>query len=121
MRHGIFACLMIASTCFGVDVATAQDAAAAGDRLFKQRCGACHPTKRNGVGPHLQGIVGRSAGSVEGFNYSPALKSSGITWTPEALHEYLAGPAAMIPGTKMVQRFNKADERRAIIEYLQSQ
>lgn len=49
--------------------------AADGQRLFQQRCGACHQvdSTRNGVGPHLQGVVGRAAGSVEGFRYSPAM------------------------------------------------
>ncbi|MCZ4094061.1 c-type cytochrome [Sinorhizobium psoraleae] len=61
--------------------------AAPAQRLFQQRCGACHQiaTPRNGVGPNLQGIVGRAAGAVEGFRYSPALKDSGVTWTPRRL------------------------------------
>ncbi|TIQ76180.1 MAG: c-type cytochrome [Mesorhizobium sp.] len=90
-----------------------------GERLFRQRCGACHQsaTTRNGAGPHLQGVVGRAAASVEGF-YSPALRDSGITWTPETLETYLANPTAMVGGTRMVQRFNNAEERRAIVEFL---
>ncbi|MBD9638853.1 cytochrome c family protein [Ensifer sp. ENS07] len=96
--------------------------AAPGARLFQQRCGTCHQlaTTRNGVGPHLQGVVGRPAGSVEGFKYSPALKASGVTWTPETLETFLANPGTMVRGTRMTQRFNNADERRAIIEFLGS-
>ncbi len=96
--------------------------ASPGERLFEQRCGACHQlaTNRNGVGPHLQGVIGRSAGSVEGFKYSPALKGSGVTWTPETLETYLTNPGAMVRGTRMTQRFNNAEERRAIIEFLGS-
>ena len=65
-------------------------------------------------------MVGRVAGSTEGFNYSPALRDSGITWAPETLDTYLANPTAMVRGTRMVQRFNNADERRVIIEFLSS-
>ncbi|MCA1444261.1 cytochrome c family protein [Ensifer sp. IC4062] len=95
---------------------------APGQRLFQQRCGACHQiaTPRNGVGPNLQGIVGRAAGSVGGFRYSPALKDSGVTWTPETLETFLTNPTTMVRGTRMTQRFNNADERRAIIEFLGS-
>ena len=93
---------------------------AAGQRLFQQRCGACHQitTSRNGVGPNLQGVIGREAGSVEGFNYSPALKDSGITWNADTLETWLSNPTAMVRGTRMTQRFSNADERHAIIEFL---
>lgn len=100
--------------------ALAQDGAAAGQTPFRQRCGACHQieTARNGVGPHLQRLVGRSAGSVAGVNFSPALKASGIAWTPETLDVYLANPTSLVRGTRMTQRFGNADERRAIIEFV---
>lgn len=75
--------------------------AAPGQKLFQQRCGACHQleTPRNGVGPHLLGVVGRTAGSVDGFRYSAALKGSGIAWTAETLETFLSNPAAMVRGT----------------------
>ncbi len=96
--------------------------AALGARLFQQRCGTCHQiaTTRNGVGPHLQAVVGRTAGSDESFKYSPALKTSGVTWTTETLDTFLTNPGAMVRGTRMTQRFNNAEERRAIIEFLGS-
>jgi cytochrome c len=123
MRCAALVCLLLALACATTGLAKAQEAdTSTGERLFQQRCGACHQqtTARNGVGPHLQGVVGRAAGSVEGFNYSPALRNSGITWAPVSLDAFLAGPAAMVPGSRMVQRFNNADERRVIIEFLQS-
>lgn len=94
--------------------------ATAGQKLFQQRCGACHQiaSTRNGVGPHLQGIIGKPAGSVEGFRYSPALRDSGITWNAETLETFLTNPGAIVRGTRMTQRFNKAEERSAIIEFL---
>ncbi|WP_342239798.1 c-type cytochrome [Inquilinus sp. OTU3971] len=111
---------MLASALTGwAGTASAQEADA-GQRLFQQRCGACHQvaTPRNGVGPNLQGVIGRAAGSVQGFNYSPALRDSGITWDAGTLEIFLANPAAMVRGTRMTQRFNNADERRAIIGFL---
>lgn len=122
MKQTIFAALALLAIAWTTDAAVAQEADVPGERLFRQRCGACHQieTTRNGAGPHLQGVVGRAAGSVEGFNYSPALRDSGITWTPETLETYLANPTAMVRGTRMVQRFDNAEERRAIIEFLSS-
>ncbi|MDS7278882.1 hypothetical protein NXG15_29710, partial [Klebsiella pneumoniae] len=53
------------------------------------------------VGPNLFGVVGRSAGSLSNFAYSPAMKASGITWTNAKLAQYLAAPTTTIPGNKM--------------------
>lgn len=99
--------------------AHAQDAAD-GPRLFQQRCGACHQvdSTRNGVGPHLQGVIGRTAGVVEGFRYSPAMQGSSITWDAAQLDTFLTNPAGLVRGTRMTQRFAKADERKAIIDFL---
>lgn len=123
MRCIVIGLLAAAPLSLSIASAMAQGSdAAAGERLFRQRCGACHQidTARNGVGPHLQGIVGRAAGSSEGANVSPALKASGITWTPETLDAYLADPTSLVRGTRMVQRFGNAEERRAIIEFVKT-
>ena len=93
-------------------LAQAQDAAA-GEKTFAQ-CRACHqigPTAKNAVGPVLNGIIGRKAGTVEGYNYSPANKNSGITWDEATFREYIKDPKAKIPGTKMVYAGLK-DEKR---------
>ena len=82
--------------------AIAQDVAA-GEKVFA-KCKVCHQvgeTAKNGVGPVLNGILGRKAGSVEGYNYTPANKNSGLTWDEATLKEYLKNPRAKIPGTKM--------------------
>lgn len=98
--------ILIAGATFGVPAAAAAQEAgdpAAGQRVYA-RCLACHrvgPDAPNGVGPHLNGIVGRAAGSVEGFEYSDAMKNSGITWTVEELHAFLMDPAAKVPDNKM--------------------
>ena len=102
-------------------LASAQEGnAALGRALFQRQCASCHQTAqpRNGLGPTLQGVIGHAAGTVEGFNYSPALKKSGIAWTPDTLDAYLADPAAMVPGTSMVQRVPNARQRKDIIQFL---
>src|SRR5687767_507491 len=70
-----------------------------GEKVFK-RCQTCHDIKaeKNKVGPHLVGIVGRPAGSVEGFKYSDAMKSSGVTWTEENIAIYVKDPKGFIKG-----------------------
>ena len=74
---------------------------AAGEKAFAP-CKACHNFEKNGVGPDLKGVVGRKAGTYEGYSYSAALKNSGITWDEANLHEWLKNPKAKVPGTKMV-------------------
>jgi cytochrome c len=68
------------------------------------RCGICHVVVKggpNGIGPNLFGIVGRKAGTAPQFNYSGAMKNSGITWTDEKLEAYVAHPQAVVPGNRM--------------------
>ncbi|WP_114945178.1 c-type cytochrome [Microvirga calopogonii] len=87
----------------GLGSAQAQDAAA-GEKVFTQ-CRACHQigeNAKNAVGPVLNGLIGRHSGSVEGYNYSPANKNSGITWDEATFREYIKDPRAKIPGTKMI-------------------
>ena len=96
--------------------------AAAGEKTFMQ-CAACHVVEPgvNRVGPSLAGIIGRVAGTVEGFNYTDANKNSGITWTPEKLFQYLENPKRVIPGTKMAfAGLPKGQDRADVIAYLQS-
>lgn len=92
-----------------------------GKRLFL-RCTACHTmsSKAPGkVGPHLQGIVGRKAGSVAGFGYSPAMKGSSIVWNEATLDKWLQRPQAVVPGTTMAfAGLSKPEDRQALIAYL---
>lgn len=85
---------------------------AAGEKVF-QRCRACHQigeTARNAVGPKLNGLIGRPAGSVEGYAYSPANKNSGIVWDEPTFRDYIKAPQIRIPGTKMTFPGLKADK-----------
>ena len=83
--------------------ANAQDVVS-GEKVFAQ-CRACHQigeTARNLVGPILNGLFGRTAGTVDGFSYSPANKNSGITWNEATFADYIKDPRQKMPGTKMV-------------------
>ena len=83
--------------------AVAQDAAA-GEKVFAV-CKICHQigeTAKNSVGPQLNGVIGRKAGTVPGYAYSPANRDSGLTWNEATFTEYIQDPQAKVPGTKMV-------------------
>lgn len=101
-------------------LSAAQDAAI-GERLFRQRCGPCHTVQagQNRVGPHLDGIVGRTAASVEGARYSQALRDSGLTWDAAQIEAYIANPRAKVPGTTMTVSVPNATDRANIVAYLQ--
>ena len=95
--------LFVAAIVSLVNVASAQDRAE-GEKVFAT-CKACHQIgegAKNAIGPELNGVVGRKAGSVAGYNYSDANKNSGITWDEFNLAEYLKDPKAKVPGTKMI-------------------
>ena len=100
--------------------AWAQDAAN-GEKVFAQ-CRACHQvgeTARNGVGPLLNGLFGRKAGTIEGYSYTEANKNSGITWDEAVFAEYIKDPRAKIPNTKMIYAGLKDETRiKDLIAYL---
>jgi cytochrome c len=78
--------------------------AAAGEKVFA-KCKACHQIgegAKNAVAPELNGLNGRKAGSVEGYNYSEPMKGSGITWDEASFKEFIKNPKAKVPGTKMI-------------------
>ena len=106
--------LVLPVLILGIGTASAQDVAN-GEKVFAQ-CRACHqvgPTAKNAVGPVLNGLFGRPAGSVEGYNYSAANKNSGITWDEATFREYIKDPKAKVPGTKMVYAGLKDEKRIA--------
>jgi cytochrome c len=100
MRIAIMAAIALAAS---TAAASAQDVAA-GEQSFK-KCLPCHSVgagAKNKVGPELNGLDARKAGTAEGFNYSEGNKNSGITWSESVFKEYIKDPRAKIPGTKMV-------------------
>jgi cytochrome c oxidase assembly protein subunit 11 len=100
-------------------LANAAPDAAYGQELFQQRCNACHALDKNMTGPMLGGVVGREAGSVVGYNYSPALKNARLTWSTDKLDQWLAGPEKFVAGARMPVRVLDAPSRHDIIAYLQ--
>ena len=117
MKQAVLATLFMAA---GFGQAHAQDAAA-GEKVFVV-CKACHQVgdrAKNAVGPVLNGLLGRKAGSVEGYVYSDANKNSGITWDEATFSAYIKDPKAKIPGTKMVFPGIKDEQRiKDLIAYL---
>lgn len=76
-----------------------------GRTAFQQRCSACHTLAEdssNVLGPNLWQMMGRQAGGLEGYAYSPAMAESGVTWTPEALLAFISDPEGFIPGNRMM-------------------
>lgn len=96
--------------------------AAAGETAFVQ-CRVCHAVEpnRGGVGPSLHQVVGRPAGSLPGYGYSAAMKSSGLTWDGATLYRFLETPMQIVPGTKMAYAGMQDPQKRAdVIAYLES-
>jgi len=102
-----------------VGMSVSAQGAGAGKQLFAQ-CSVCHSTDgTNGMGPSLQGIVGRKAGSFPGFRYSRAMKGSSTIWASETLDAYLADPQKAIPGNVMpFSGLADAKQRADLIAYL---
>ena len=103
MRPILMATLLVGLAVPAVAQETKPGDPAAGEKVFVV-CKACHqigPTAKNAVGPVLNGVVGRPAGTYAGYTYSSANKNSGLTWTSEELQKYLAAPQKVVPGTKM--------------------
>ena len=108
-------------TAGGVTPALADGDAARGKTLFS-RCSACHTvTDQNKIGPHLSGVVGRTAGTVEGFTYSKGMAAYGKVWDEASLDTFLSGPNKAVPGTKMAAgAIANPQDRADIIAYLKT-
>jgi cytochrome c len=115
---------MAAAALFAA-IASSSGAAAGGDpgrgEEIYGRCLACHALAFDRVGPRHCGLFGRRAGSVKGFAYSPAMKSSKIVWNEKTLDRFLANPPKAVPGTTMTYAgIPDAGERADLIAYLKS-
>src|ERR1700687_9780 len=126
-RRAVFAMgLGFCSAIVTVEAASAQMPLPAtkspdGAALFKQQCATCHTTNLSDAprqGPPLVDIIGRQAGKVEGFHYSPGFAQAGFIWDEGRLDAWLADPQAVIPGAVMAYRQARAETRAAIITYL---
>ena len=119
------ALVSIAGLIATAGIAAAQeDLAAEGENVFR-RCAACHAVGEGAghrIGPHLNDVIGRQAGGLDDYNYSQAMRTAGeegLVWDEDSLAGFLANPAAMIRGTKMVFPGLRQDGQiAAVIAYL---
>jgi len=91
-----------------------------GHALYQSRCTACHSLDQSRIGPAHRGVFDRLAASVPGFDYSPALKRSGVRWTEANLDRWLANPEALVPGQRMGYQVDDPVDRRDLIAFLAS-
>ena len=91
-----------------------------GEALY-QACSGCHSINEDDIGPRHRGVVGRRAGTVAEYAYSPALRASGLIWDAATLDRWLTNPQDLVPGTKMYFSLSDPQKRADIIAYLQLQ
>jgi len=88
-----------------------------GKDVFERRCTGCHAMTEDREGPRLQGVYGRTAGAVAGFEYSTALKQAHITWNDATLEQWLADPDTLVSGNNMDFHVAKLQERQDLIRF----
>ncbi|MGV7216155.1 c-type cytochrome [Bradyrhizobium sp. UFLA05-112] len=115
---------MLHSPCHGQEPGRQSVDTGSGQRAFNNACRTCHTTKDgdNRLGPHLYRIVGRKAGSLQGYNYSSAMKGADLVWDEEKLERFIANPDELIPGNSMKPfgGLASADDRAKIVSFLRS-
>jgi len=119
MKHLVV--LIAAATLAAAGMARADGDSARGEKKYEE-CAACHKIERSAdsLGPDLHGVFGRKAGTLADFRYSPALKRSGITWTPQTLDTFLADPQKVVPANRMPYAgLADTSDRADLIAYLQ--
>lgn len=89
-----------------------------GRAVYAAHCSGCHSANTHGDGPAHVGVVGRRAGALKDFDYSPALQRSKILWTRATLKAWLTNPEALIPGQGMDYQLDDAQEREDVVAYL---
>jgi cytochrome c len=107
-----FACVLLAAS------AHAGGDAMHGKLLYAARCAVCHSIQYNSVGPTHRDLIGRHAGTAQGYAYSDALKKSSVVWGEDTLTRWLTDPEKFIPGQKMFISIPDAQERADIVAYL---
>lgn len=120
----VLAGILLAAAAGSVPAATgaiATEGDAGRGKEIYARCGACHSLDYDRVGPHHCGLFGRRAGSVEGFEYSKAMKNSKLVWNSETLDRFIADPLKTVPGTRMgYAGIPDARERADLLAYLRA-
>ena len=125
MRYKLIGAFLVCATqASGWCLADGIDPAAA-EAQFKKSCGTCHtvdPSAPPRQGPNLFGVVGRPAGSFDGFKYSPAFLAGkdGIVWDAANIDRWITDPQAMIPGVVMLYKQADPEKRHLVIEFLKT-
>ena len=119
-RAFLAACALALAQAGFLSQAAAADAVH-GKEIYETICGGCHTMDANRAGPAHRGVYGRKAGLAPGFNYSPALKNSGVVWNEKTLDRWLKDPEAFIPGQMMGISVDSAKDRADVIEYLKEE
>ena len=120
MRAFFVSAILLTAIAIGAAPGMAADANH-GEQLFVE-CAACHTLEKgvHNVGPSLAGLFQRKAGSFEDYRYSPAMKRSNITWSPEELDKFIADPQGVVPANRMPYAgMTNATDRADLIAYLQ--
>ncbi|GAB1865914.1 Cytochrome c [Camponotus japonicus] len=93
-----------------------------GKKLFMKMCASCHTTEKGGkhkIGPNLHGIIGKTSGTVPGFNFTETMKEKAVVWDEKSLNDYLEFSKKFVPGTKKAfHDIKKAEDRRDLIAFL---
>ena len=120
--RAVLAMLMLVTGSVFCGRARAEGDAAAGKTVFANQCASCHTTEvgKNGFGPSLAAVVGRRAGRLAGFNYSPAMAQAELTWDEKTLDAFLTSSTKAVPGTSMSVALPNATDRANVIAYLET-
>ena len=114
--------IVLADTTYATDCAPDQGR---GAQVFANECAVCHSVAKGMtgmMGPNLAGVVGRKSGSLEGFNYSQAMRNKDIDWQAENIAQLITQPQAFVPGTYMpYMGLASADDRQAVVCFLKEQ
>jgi cytochrome c len=113
---GVWVALLV-----GSPLAAQAQSAARGQTLFESRCTACHSLDAHRVGPALQTVVGRKAGTAKDYDYSPALAGATHRWDRALLLAWLTDPEKVVPGQGMGYRVDDAKDREDLVAYLSAQ
>lgn len=118
----VVAVVLMLSACFSK--ATFAADTTSGEQLFNNNCRTCHSWKEgdNRLGPTLHGVVGRKAGSIEGFTYSQSMKQANLTWDEATLDKFIASPDSVFQNNNMKPFTGIADQatRQKIIEFMKT-
>jgi glucose dehydrogenase len=121
-RIRVIATLVLATLFLFHGQAHAAGDAAAGKTVFANQCSSCHTVEvgKNGFGPSLAAVLGRKAGGLAGFTYSPAMAQAGLVWDEKTLDEFLTSSTKKVPGTSMPVELSNASDRANVIAYLET-